>query len=79
MQDVRICPSCGSNKVRVIDTGRKVEQLERRRKCIDCGYEYRTVEILQRDFSKIEVLEIKAKKNEKLEQLDKMLKECYGR
>lgn len=79
MQDVRICPSCGSNKVRVIETGQKVGKLERRRKCIDCEHEYKTVEILQKDFSRIEVLEVKAKKNEKLEQLDKMLKEYYGR
>lgn len=78
MQDVRICPRCGS-KVKVIDSGSTKDKLERTRKCLSCGHEYRTVEILQKDFSQIEVLEIKAKNNGKLERLDKMLKKYYGR
>ena len=78
MQDVRICPSC-SYKVKVIDSGSTKDKLERTRKCLKCGHEYRTVEISQKDFSQIEVLEIRAKKNEKLERLDKMLREYYER
>ena len=40
------CPKCGSNYYKMIDSRQRRRGWVRTRECDDCGYRYRTVEIL---------------------------------
>ncbi len=66
MQDVRICPSCGGNHLEVIDCRKSRTSFRRRLSCKKCGCRFTTYEIMDVDFKHFM-------------ELDKMLKEYYGR
>lgn len=45
-----ICPGCGSYGIKVVDTMPGDDShIFRRRKCLDCGIKFRTVEIIGND------------------------------
>lgn len=79
MEDVRMCPECGSDRIKVVDTryGNSTgDDLLRRRKCMDCGKTYKTVEIMVEELEELrEKVEINAIENiRELVELGKALK-----
>ena len=79
MQDVRMCPECGSDEIMVTDTrygGMTSDMLLRRRKCRKCGKTYKTVEIMVTELEELrEKVEINAIENiRELVELGKALK-----
>lgn len=50
MIDSRICPLCNSNQVYVYRTSGNNKRV---RKCISCGYRYKTVELLETEYRKL--------------------------
>ena len=49
------CRRCGSLQTEVIDRGyrKKVDRVIRRRKCLECGYKWNTVEVYAEDWERI--------------------------
>lgn len=45
LPNARECPECGSDQVTVYYTGDKRFGLMRRRRCLDCGHRYKTIEV----------------------------------
>ncbi len=43
-----LCPKCGSEKTKVVNTVKGIIQ-ERTRKCLECGYVFQTVEAIKYD------------------------------
>lgn len=39
------CPKCGNSLASCIDARQKNDTIYRRRKCVECGYRYSTIEI----------------------------------
>lgn len=72
MQDVRICPICGNDNIKIIDTRNNDKGLYRRRKCNDCGHVYKTYEVLELEFDTLGELK-------DLSKLNSILREFYGR
>lgn len=50
--NVYYCPNCDSNKLAVVDS-RHEKYLRRRRKCLECGYAFSTIEVHVDEFNKL--------------------------
>lgn len=42
-----ICPECGSNQIKVIESRQTEKTIRRRRSCITCGARFNTVELYE--------------------------------
>ena len=69
MQDVKLCPRCGNGNVYVKDSRNNYIGLWRKRSCVDCGYSFKTYEVLESELDDLK----------KLRQLDKVLSDVYGK
>lgn len=48
--DVRMCPECGE-KSKIMDVRDRTDgTVRRRRRCLECGKEWKTVEICMKDY-----------------------------
>ena len=61
-----ICPKCKGHSVYCLDSRPYNGMTKRRRRCIDCGYRFTTIEIdmdFYRDVNLVDYLEMKRKEN----------------
>ena len=45
-----ICPSCGNEELKVIDSRAQANTIKRRRECLSCGYRFTTFERIERRY-----------------------------
>lgn len=56
-----ICKKCGSSNIKVIDSRSTFSNVVRKRKCLDCGFIFRTKEIMidRDDYNELYALAMK--------------------
>lgn len=77
-QNVRFCPSCLKDSMKVVDSRVKKGTIWRRKTCLECGMTVKTLELYEEDVEQIMSQEFLYKKLLTLHKMEKDLLEGIG-